>query len=102
MCQGEIEKLCKASQSCHERKVARLLARPLRACANRLRATARPAIPAVAAPSFSNESPYDDDHLREGNPEVNDLIPTLGTPYELLVGVLPGVGAFYDPPSGRV
>jgi hypothetical protein len=29
MCQGEIEKLCKASQSCHVRKVARLLARPL-------------------------------------------------------------------------
>jgi hypothetical protein len=29
MCQGEIEKLCNASQSCHVRKVARLLARPL-------------------------------------------------------------------------
>jgi hypothetical protein len=29
MCQGEIEKLCIASQSWHGRKVARLLARPL-------------------------------------------------------------------------
>jgi hypothetical protein len=29
MCQGEIENLCKASQSCNVRKVARLLARPL-------------------------------------------------------------------------
>jgi hypothetical protein len=31
MSQGEVEKLCKASQSCHVRKVARLLARPLSA-----------------------------------------------------------------------
>jgi hypothetical protein len=35
MCQGEIEKLCIASQSWHVRKVARLLARPLRASVNR-------------------------------------------------------------------
>src|SRR5215216_3615744 len=52
----------------------------LRASANRLRSAARSSLPAVATPSFSNESPYDDDHLGEGHPEVDDSIPTLGTP----------------------
>src|SRR5215207_2192963 len=65
----------------------------LRASANRLRSAARSSFPAVAGPSFSDESPHDDDHLREGQPEVDDLLPALGTPYQLLVGILPGVGA---------
>jgi hypothetical protein len=74
----------------------------LRASANRLRSAARPSLPAVADPSFSNESPYDDDHLREGQPEVDDFVPTLGTPHQLLVGILPGVGTLYDPSAGRL
>src|SRR5829696_2167969 len=74
----------------------------LRASANRLRSAARSSFPAVAGPSFSDESPHDDDHLREGQPEVDDLLPALGTPYQLLVGILPGVGALHDPSSGRL
>src|SRR5215203_1543976 len=74
----------------------------IRASANRLRSAARSSFPAVAGPSFSDESPHDDDHLREGQPEVDDLLPALGTPYQLLVGILPGVGALHDPSSGRL
>src|SRR5215210_8631621 len=74
----------------------------LRASANRLRSAERSSLPAVANPSFSNESPYDDDHLREGQPEGDDSPPTLGTPHQLLVGILPGVGTLYDPSAGRL
>ncbi len=37
------------------------------------------ALATVATPPSSNEPTYDDDHLREGHPEVDDLLPTLGT-----------------------
>src|SRR5215213_8156505 len=44
----------------------------VRVSATRLRSAARSSLPAVATPSFANESPYDDDHLRESHPEVDD------------------------------
>src|SRR5829696_204491 len=74
----------------------------LRASANRLRSAARSSLPAVATPSFSNESPYDDDHLGEGHPEVDDSIPTLGTPHQLLMGVVPRVRALHYPTFRRL
>ena len=66
----------------------------LRASANRLGLALRSSLPAVENPSFSNESPYDDDHLREGHPEGDDPLPTLGTPHQLLMSVMPRVRAF--------
>src|SRR5215203_5683874 len=78
------------------------LAAYLRASADRLRSAARSSLPAVATPSFSNESPYDDDHLGEGHPEVDDSIPTLGTPHQLLMGVVPRVRALHYPTFRRL
>jgi hypothetical protein len=59
----------------------------LRASANRSRSARRSALPAVAVPGFSDESPRDDDHVGEGHPEVDHLLPPFGTPRQLLVGV---------------
>jgi hypothetical protein len=72
----------------------------LRVSANRLRSATRSSLPAVATPSFANESPYDDDHLRESHPEVDDPLPTLRTPHQLLVSVVPRVRALHYPTFG--
>ena len=36
-------------------------------------------LPALVSPSFSDESPDDDSHLGEGDPEVDYSAPALGT-----------------------
>src|SRR5215217_5037150 len=71
--------------------------RRLRACANRLWATVGSAIPTVVDPCFSDEPTHYYDHLGEGNPEVDDPPPALGAPRQILMGVVPGVGAFNHP-----
>src|SRR5687768_6642199 len=74
----------------------------LRETANRLRSSRGASFPAVAHPTLPNEPTHDDDHLREGHPEVNHPSPALRAPHQLLMGVLPRVGALYDPTSGRI
>ena len=64
----------------------------------RSRAASGSAFPAVATPSFSDEPSYDNDHVGESYPEVDDPPLPLGTPEELLVGVVPGINVFDDPP----
>src|SRR5215218_896706 len=72
--------------------------RRLRGSANRSRSLRGSSLPAVAAPALSNQPPDDDDHvLREAHPEVHHSPPPLGAPHQLLVGVLPGVGALHHP-----
>ena len=44
----------------------------LRTCAIRSRSAKRSSLSAVATPGFSDEPSHDDDHLREGHPEVDD------------------------------
>src|SRR5215204_4182806 len=58
---------------------------------------ARTTLPAVAGPGFSDEPAYGDDHVGEGDPEINDSIPALSTPHQLLVSVIPGVRALHYP-----
>src|SRR3712207_3173480 len=70
----------------------------LRASVNRSRSSGRSALPAVASPAFSDEPPDDDDHVREGHPEIDDLPTPLGTPEELFVGVAPRIRPLHDPP----
>jgi hypothetical protein len=60
----------------------------LRACANRSWPSGRTTFPAVASPALPDESTYDDDHLREGHPEVDHPSAPLRAPEELFVGVL--------------
>src|SRR5918994_2195332 len=71
----------------------------LRASANRLWSTARPTLPTVVSPAASDEPPHDDDHFRESNPEIDDLTPALGAPYQLLMSVMLGASAFDYPTS---
>ena len=52
-------------------------------------------LPTVASPRFSDQPAYGDDHVREGEPEVDDPAPALGTPEQLFVGVVPGVRALH-------
>jgi hypothetical protein len=54
--------------------------------------------PAVADPALSDQPPDDDDYLREGHPEIDDLPPPLRAPHELLVSTVAGIGAFHHPP----
>lgn len=56
------------------------------------------AFPAVVSPGFSDESSYDDDHFREGDPEIDNPSAPLDAPEQFLVGVVPGVCALYNPP----
>src|ERR671911_1383485 len=74
----------------------------LRASANRLRSAARSSLPTIATPSFSNEFSYDDDHLGEGNPEVDHPSFPLRTPHQLLMGVVPRVRALHSPTFRRL
>ena len=53
--------------------------------------------PTVANPRLSDEPPYDDDRVGEGDPEVDNPSLALGAPHELFVSVLPGVGALHHP-----
>src|SRR5215207_5844981 len=52
----------------------------------------------IETPCFSEEPSYKDDYVGEGDPEIDDAPLALGTPEELLVGVVPGVGLFDDSP----
>ena len=61
------------------------------------RPAARTTFPTVAGPGFSDEPAYSDDHIREGDPEIDDSIPALGTPHEFLVSVIPGVRSLHYP-----
>src|SRR5918994_375886 len=74
----------------------------LRASADRLRSAARTALPAVVSPAPSDEPPHNDDHLREGDPEVDDSLPALSAPHQLLVSVMPGVRTFHHPTFRRL
>src|SRR5215216_3479835 len=73
----------------------------LRACANRSWSAIRSALPTVVGPGFSDEPPHDNDHVGKGDPEVDHSPFPLGAPHQLLVGVAPRVGSFYDPPFRR-
>src|SRR3954447_6282266 len=75
-----------------------LLSLRLRGRANRSGSAIRSTLPTVVGPGFSDEPPHDDDHVREGDPEVYDSPFPLSAPHQLLVGVGPGVGSFHDPP----
>jgi hypothetical protein len=59
--------------------------------------TTRSVLPAIVGPGLSYEPAHDDDHLRGGNPKIDDPISAFGTPHELLVGVFPGVCTLYYP-----
>ncbi len=61
----------------------------LKACADRSWSARRSGLPTVAAPAFSDQSPHDDDHLREGHPEIDYPPPTLRTSHQLPAGVVP-------------
>src|SRR5829696_7459730 len=74
-----------------------LTKKPLRGRANRSRSARRAALPTIPSPGFSNESAHDDDRVREGDPEVDDLPSPLRAPHQLLVSVIPGVGSLHDP-----
>src|SRR5215218_5018301 len=69
----------------------------IRGSANRLWLAARTTLPTVANPAASDEPSYDDDYLREGHPEVYDSPHPLGAPHQLLMSIVPGVGAFHHP-----
>src|SRR5918995_4846290 len=69
----------------------------LRGSANRLWLAARTTLPTVANPAASDEPSYDDDYLGEGHPEVYDSPHPLGAPHQLLMSIVPGVGAFHHP-----
>src|SRR5215218_2861166 len=69
----------------------------LRGRANRSRSARRAALPTILSPGFSNESAHDDDRVREGDPEVDDLPSPLCAPHQLLVSVIPGVGSLHNP-----
>ena len=70
----------------------------LRASVNRSWSSGRSALPAVAAPAFPDQPPDDDDHVRERYPKVDHPCAPLGTPHQLLVGVVPRVRALHHPP----
>ncbi len=44
-------------------------------------------LPTVASAGFWNDSAHQDDHLGEGNPEVDDASTAFGAPHRILVGV---------------
>src|ERR671916_2816720 len=69
----------------------------LRACANRSWSTAGSPLPTEANPGFSDEPAQHDDHLGGGDPQGDDAPPAFGAPHQLLVGVVPRVGAFHHP-----
>src|SRR5215204_4415319 len=70
----------------------------LRASVNRSWSSLMSSLPAVSNPAFSDEPPYDYDHVREGHPEIDHPSLTFRTPHQLLVGVVPGIGPLYYPP----
>src|SRR5829696_466034 len=72
----------------------------LRGSADRSWPSGGTTFPAVASPALPDEPTHDDDHLREGHPEVHHPPAPLGTPHELFVSVVPGAGALHDPPLG--
>src|SRR5215211_976032 len=79
------------------RAYQQLLAQLLRTRVDSSWPSERTAFPAVADPALSDQPPYDDDHIREGNPEVHHPAPPLRAPHELLVGVVPGTRPLHHP-----
>src|SRR5215204_2853485 len=73
----------------------------LRGCADRSWSAGRSAFPTVAYPTFPDEPAHDDDHLREGYPEIDHPPPTLCTPHKLLMGVMPGTRPLHHPALRR-
>ena len=54
------------------------------------------------SPGFSDKPPYNNVHLGEGDPEVDDPPPPLGESEQLLVGVVPGgAGTLHHPRASR-
>ena len=86
-----------SEQQSRQKKSVPITIIALRGRANRSRSARRAALPTILSPGFSNESAHDDDRVREGDPEVDDLPSPLCAPHQLLVSVIPGVGSLYDP-----
>src|SRR5215207_8987763 len=72
----------------------------LRACANRSWSARRSSLPTVAAPCFPDQPPDDDDHLREGHPEIYHPPHPLCTLHQFLVGVVPRTRPLRHPAIG--
>src|SRR5215208_6729922 len=71
---------------------------PFRACADGSGSVRRSPLPTVTAPCFPDQPPDDDDHLREGHPEIDHPPSALRAPHEFLVGVVPRTRPLYHPP----
>jgi hypothetical protein len=69
----------------------------LRGSADRSWLSGRTTVPAVASPPFPDEPTHDDDHLREGHPEIDYPFSPLRAPHQLLVGVVPGARPLHYP-----
>src|SRR5215216_3467860 len=69
----------------------------LRACANGSWSAGGSALPVVMSQGFPEEPAHDDDHVREGDPEVDHPPLPLGAPHQFLVGVLSGVRPLHHP-----
>src|SRR5918994_3536499 len=69
----------------------------LRGSADRSWLSGRTTFPAVASPALPDEPPDDDDHLREGYPEVDHPSSPLRAPHQLLVGVVPRARPLHYP-----
>jgi hypothetical protein len=61
-------------------------ANDLRVSADRSWLSARTTFPTVASPALPDEPTHDDDHLREGHPEVDHPPSPLRAPHKLFVG----------------
>src|SRR5215217_2067314 len=61
----------------------------LRGSADKSWLSGRTTFPAVASPALPDEPSHDDDHLREGHPEVDHPSSPLRAPHQLIVGVVP-------------
>src|SRR5215208_2249687 len=72
----------------------------IRGCANRSWSARRSSLPTVAAPCFPDQPPDDDDHLREGHPEIYHPPHPLCTLHQFLVGVVPRTRPLHNPPIG--
>src|SRR5215211_4596083 len=70
----------------------------LRACADRSWSARRSTLPTIPTPCLPDQSPNDDDHLREGHPEIYHPPHPLRAPHEFLVGVVPRTRPLHHPP----
>src|SRR5215208_6586607 len=72
-------------------------AKTLRACADRSWSARRSTLPTIPTPCLPDQSPNDDDHLREGHPEIYHPPHPLRAPHEFLVGVVPRTRPLHHP-----